>query len=90
MRNNIETDFKFDSEDLIEVKTNGDELCFVNESKKKEYKMNVRMGENDWKQACFCVYLCCYSQGSPSSVKIVKWEMIVYGLDTGKFDWKDI
>ncbi len=42
---------------MIEVKTNEDELLFVNETKKREQRLKLSLTEEEWKQACFCVRL---------------------------------
>ena len=42
---------------MIEVETNEDELWFRNETRKKEFKMKMRLTEEEWQQACFCVLL---------------------------------
>ena len=39
------------------VSRNGDELLWINESKKKEFRMKVKLTANEWSEACFCVYL---------------------------------
>ncbi len=38
------------------VSRNGDELLWMNESKKKEFRMKVKLTANEWSEACFCVY----------------------------------
>ena len=42
---------------MIEVETNEDELWFRNETRKWEFKMKMRLTEEEWQQACFCVLL---------------------------------
>ena len=44
---------------MIEVETNEDELWFRNETSffKREFKMKMRLTEEEWQQACFCVLL---------------------------------
>ena len=39
------------------METDENELLFVNETNKKEYKMKISLTEEEWKQACFCVFL---------------------------------
>ena len=51
----VQTDFKPGKGDVIEVETNEDELWFRNETKKWEFKMKMRLTEEEWQQACFCV-----------------------------------
>jgi hypothetical protein len=65
-QNGVETDFKYSSGDVILVSRNGDELLWMNETKKKEFKMKVKLTADEWNQACFCVYLHPNSLNSPS------------------------
>jgi hypothetical protein len=53
---------------VIEVETSEDELWFRNEANKKEFKMKMRLTEEEWQQACFCVNLA----GVGDSVSIMK------------------
>jgi hypothetical protein len=48
---------EYQNPDVIEVETNEDKLWFRNETNKKEFKMKIRLTEDEWQQACFCVQL---------------------------------
>ena len=48
------------------VSRSGDELCWKNESKKKEFRMRAKLTADEWSDACFCVFL------NHSSVSILK------------------
>ena len=63
----VKTEFKYGVGDVIEVKTNEDELLFVNETKKREQRLKLSLTEEEWKQACFCVRL----GGQDASVSIL-------------------
>ena len=65
--NRVSTGFKYGKGDLIEVETNEDELWFRNETRKWEFKMKMRLTEEEWQQACFCVEL----GGKADSVSIL-------------------
>ena len=41
----------YDKGDVIEVETNEDELCFKNETRKLEFKMKMKLTEEEWQQA---------------------------------------
>jgi hypothetical protein len=39
------------------MERNGDELCWMNDSTKKEFRMKANLTPDQWAQASFCVYL---------------------------------
>lgn len=43
---------------MIRVETKVDELLFFNETKNEQFVMKIKLTENEWQQACFCVLLC--------------------------------
>jgi hypothetical protein len=43
--------------DVIEVETNEKELLVREKSGKWKFGMGIKLSEDDWHQACFCVYL---------------------------------
>lgn len=47
----------YDEGDVIRVMTNVDEMLFVNETRKKEFRQKMKMREDEWKEVCFCVRL---------------------------------
>ena len=59
--NKFQTVFKYETGDIIKIDTNVDELLFSNETRKWEWKVKVRLTEEEWQQACFCVLL--YGKG---------------------------
>jgi hypothetical protein len=42
---------------VIEVETNEKELLMREKSGKWKFSMDIQLSEDDWHQACFCVYL---------------------------------
>jgi hypothetical protein len=52
---------------VVEVETNEDELWFKNETRKWEFMMNIKLTEEEWQKACFCVVL----SGSRDTVSIL-------------------
>ena len=47
--NHFETGFKYDRGDVIRVETNGDELLFLNETRKKtECRVKMKLTEEEW------------------------------------------
>ncbi len=66
-QNDVQTDFVYDEGDVIRVMTNVDELLFVNETRKKEFRQKIKMREDEWKEASFCVRL----YGDGESVEIL-------------------
>ncbi len=59
--NAVQTGFKFDKGDVIEVETNEKELLMREKSGKWKFSLSIQLSEDDWQQACFCVYLRCNS-----------------------------
>ena len=55
--NAVQTRFKFEKGDVIEVETNQKELLVREKSGKWKFSLNIQLSEDDWHQACFCVYL---------------------------------
>ena len=43
------------------VSRNGDELLWMNERTKKEFKMKAELTADEWNDVCFCVYIYGYS-----------------------------
>ena len=56
-QNVVGSDFKYGVGDVIKVQKNEDELLFRNETKNLEFKMKMKLTEEGWQQACFCVLL---------------------------------
>ncbi len=50
------------------METHGEELLFLNETKKREHRLKVNLPEVDWQFLRFCVVLRCNND----SVKIVR------------------
>jgi hypothetical protein len=59
--NAVQTGFKFSEGDVIEVETNEKELLVREKSGKWKSSLSIQLSEDDWQQACFCVYLQCNS-----------------------------
>ncbi len=55
--NAVQTGFKFGDGDVIEVETNEKELLVREKSGKWKFSLSIQLSEDDWQQACFCVYL---------------------------------
>ena len=55
--NAVQTGFKFGEGDVIEVETNEKELLVREKSGKWKFSLSIQLSEDDWQQACFCVYL---------------------------------
>ncbi len=55
--NAVQTGFEFDKGDVIEVETNEKELLVREKSGKWKFSLSIQLSEDDWNQACFCVYL---------------------------------
>ena len=55
--NAVQTGFKFGKGDVIEVETNEKELLVREKSGKWKFSVSIQLSEDDWQQACFCVYL---------------------------------
>jgi hypothetical protein len=53
------SEFKYGVGDVVRVETREGELLWVNETKKKEQRMEIELGEEEWKSACFGVRLGC-------------------------------
>jgi hypothetical protein len=51
---------------VIKVERNGDELLWINESIKNEFRWKVKFTADEWAEACFCVYL--WGHGSKIAV----------------------
>jgi hypothetical protein len=68
--NNVTKDFKYEVGEEVCVETHVNELLFKNETKNTEYKMNLSLTEDEWKQAHFCVLLHPYN----CSISIL-WKM---------------
>ena len=49
--------FEYGVNDVIKVETNVDELLFLNERTKKEFRLKISLTKEEWKQARFCVSL---------------------------------
>ncbi len=58
-QNFVLTKFDYKAGDVVRVETNGDKLLFLNERNKKEHRLELKMSEDEWKQAFFCVELDC-------------------------------
>ncbi len=56
-QNDVSSEFKYEVGDVVGVKTNEDELLFVNETKKREHRLKLSLTEEEWKKACFCAHL---------------------------------
>ncbi len=56
VNNAVQTGFKFDEGDVIEVETNEKELVIREKSGKWKFSLSIQLSEEDWQQACFCVY----------------------------------
>jgi hypothetical protein len=65
--NHKKTDFKSNEGDTVKVVTNKDELWFINETQGWEFKMKIRLTEEEWQQAHFCVSI----TGTEDSMSIV-------------------
>lgn len=65
--NGVETSFKYDEGNIIEVKTSEDELVFLNETKKRQFRMAMKLTEKEWEQSRFCINLV----GDGASVSIL-------------------
>jgi hypothetical protein len=55
--NAVQTGFKFGQGDVIEVETNEKELLVREKSGKWKFSLIIQLSDDDWHQACFCVYL---------------------------------
>ncbi len=64
--NNAKTGFYYSTGNVIRLTTNGDELWFENETRKTEFKMEVKLTTDEWKQARFFVRF--YSYQSAVSI----------------------
>jgi hypothetical protein len=51
------TGFEFGDGDVVEVETNEKELLVREKTGKWKFTMDIQLSEDDWHQACFCVYL---------------------------------
>jgi hypothetical protein len=54
-QNFFSTDFKYGIGDVIRVETNKDELKFVNEKEKNEYRMKLDLTDDEWGYVRFCI-----------------------------------
>lgn len=65
--NDFQTGLSYGKGDVIKVETNVDELLFFNEIRKWEFKMKIKLTDDEWLQTFFCISL----KGKGDSVSII-------------------